>query len=472
MTSPSQSPTVTNTTTVVPQSTNATPSDPNVMPYFAPRSTQARLRGLTTGVYNVSPTSYMYTLIDALTGSSGAGALKQELMLSRFQSNLFTTYFGDLDNVYGDLIGMPRLAVETYSHSPTTDLLTSDQWDTVRTCDANYRSRISSFFQAMQAGGTPIGLTLMTRAATGFDSHIYETWKSIDSIAAGRTPPVVFGRLGVNIRNEVVIQPLTTSLSVSAFHELNALMERIKPRETVITIDINGLAIHVSIPINAVSATDSYFQVEKNVTGVPDLAKLPPTEVLAADVNPQALWMQPGFTVQAPYAAFNNSQESAVYYLYSDSHSTPIDSVTYTIEDSRGFFASGTNFVEQLPMTPFGPWQAFPIADSPDNYPGGQFGQTPLEAPALTASGQAYSFPWQSQAAYVASLQSKITAQGGEVNPTLYRLPISRLTNSRTFDPTLAIPTSVPVKDSTITTNWIRRGIPGTGAVGIFRGGG
>lgn len=461
MTSPSPSPTVTNITTVVPQSTNTTPSDPNVMPYFAPRSTQARLRGLTTGVYDVSPKSYMYILIDALTGSSGAGALKQELMISRFQSNLFTTYFGDLDNVYGDLIGMPRLAAETYTYNPVTDLLTSDQWDQVRMSDANYRARISSFFQAMQAGGTPIGLTLMTRAATGFDAHIYETWKAIDSVAAGRTPPVVYGRLGINIRNEVVVQPLTDSISVAALHELNALMERIKPRETVITIDINGLAIHTPIAINAVSASDSYFQVEKNVTGVPNLANLPPTEVLAADVNPQALWMQPGFTVQAPYAAFNNSQESAVYYLYSDTNSTPIDSVTYSTENDAGVDSPAPNFVENLPDSNWGPWIGFPLADSPDNFPGGQFGQTPLAAPARTATGQSYSFPWGSQGAYIASLKNQIIAAGGQVNGNnSYRYPIARLSSVRTFDPTLAIPTQVPVKDSTVTTNWVRRNPP------------
>lgn len=458
MTSPSPSPIVTNISTITPASNNTTPSDPNVMPYFAPRSTQARLRGLTTGVYDVSPSSYMYILIDSLAGTSGAGALKQELLISRFQSSLFTTYFGDLDNVYGDLINMPRLSTETYLYNPVTDLLTSNQWDEVRTADSNYRARISSFFQAMQAGGTPIGLTLMTRAATGFDAHIFETWKNIDSIAAGRTPSEVFGRLGVNIRNEVVIQPLTDSITVSQLHTLNALMERIKPRETVITIDINGLAIHTPIPVNAVSASDSYFQVEKNVTGVPDLANLPPTEVLAADVNPQALWMQPGFTVQAPYAAFNNSQESAVYYLYSDTSSTPIDSVTYSIQvDTSAPPELATNFMQHLENSNWGPWVAFPIADSPDNFPGGQFGQTPLVAPALTTSGQTYSFPWDSQADFVASLQNQIASGGGQFNTTSYRLPIARLFNSRIFDPTLAIPTTVPVRDSTITTNWIRR---------------
>jgi hypothetical protein len=229
----------------------------------------------------------------------------------------------------------------------------------------------------------------------------------------------------------------------------------------VITIDINGLAIHTPIPVNAVSASDSYFQVEKNVTGVPDLANLPPTAVLAADVNPQALWMKPGFTVQAPYAAFNNSQESAVYYLYSDSNSTPIDSVVYsTAVDDSGTSTPTNNYVQQLPDSNWGPWVAFPIADSPDNYPGGEFGKTPLSAPALTTSGQTYSFPWASQAAFVASLQSQISSQGGQYNITSYRLPIAKLSNSRTFDATLAIPTTVPVKDSTVTTSWVRRGTP------------
>lgn len=448
----------TSSTSAAPTSNNSTPVDPNVMPYFAPRSTQARLRGLTTGVYDVSSSSYMYILIDALSGSTGAGALKQELMVSRLQSNLFTTYFGDLDDVYGDLVKMPRLSSEVYTYNPTTDLLTSDQWDEVRIKDASYRERISNFFQGMQAGGSPAGFILMCRAATGYDSHIFETWKNIDSVAAGNTPPAIFGRLGTSIRNEVVVQPLTSSLSVADTHTLNSLLERLKPRETVVTIDINGLAVHTPISINAVAASDSYFQVEKNVTGVPDLASLPPTEVLAADVNPQALWLQPGFTVQAPYAAFNNSQESAVYYLYSDDSSTPIDSVTYTTaQDDSGTTFPAPNFVEQLPLQAWGSWVAFPLADSPDNYPGGKFGQTPLAAPALTASGQPYQFPYPSQDSYVATLLPQISSSGGQVGQGIYRLPISKISNSRTFDSTQAIPTQVPVKESTVTTNWIRR---------------
>jgi hypothetical protein len=453
--------TSTSSTSAAPTSTNTTPVDANVMPYFAPRSTQARLRHFTTDVYNVDSTSYIYKLVDAMTGSAGAGALKQELMMSRFQSNLFTTYFGDLDNVYGDLAKLPRLASEVYTYNPTTDLLTSDQWDQVRIADASYRERISNFFQAMQAGNTPAGFILMCRAATGYDSHLFETWKNIDSVAAGNTPAEIFGRLGTSIRNEVVVQPLTASLSVADMHTLNSLLERLKPRETVVTIDINGLAVHTPITVNAVSASDSYFQVEKNVTGVPDLANLPPTEVLAADVNPQALWMQPGFTVQAPYAAFNNSQESAVYYLYSDDSSTPIDSVTYSTQDDQGNVVNpAPNFSEPLGNIQWGPWTAFPIADSPDNYPGGKFGQTPLAAPALTAAGQPYQFPYPSQAAFVATNQAQIQAAGGQFNNTSYRTPITRSQAILTFSPTLAIPTSVPVKESTITTPWIRRATP------------
>jgi hypothetical protein len=239
---------------------------------------------------------------------------------------------------------------------------------------------------------------------------------------------------------------------------LNKLLERIKPRETVITISTQGLAVHTQIAIAAVSASSSYFQIEKTITGVPDLASLPPTPVLAADLDPANQWLKPNVPIQAPYTAFNNSQENSVYYLYSTTGTTVIDTVSYTTE-TNGVLLNSQLFSQSSSPNNYGPWNSYDLADSPDNFPGGKYGQTPYSAPALTPTGQSYTFPFTSQAVYITQQQAAILSIGGQVTDTQYRLPLSRQpsTGLQSFNPTNAIPLHVPVKESTVTTPWVRR---------------
>lgn len=418
------------------------------------------MRHFTTGVYRTDPSTYLYKLIDALCGDSGAGSLKKELLVARMQSNLDATYFSDLDNIFGNIAGLTRYASETYNYDPANQLLTSAQWDEVKCKDSSFRARIKNFMLALSQGGNEQGCILMCRAATGYDSHILETWKNIDEVNAGRSPYAIFGRLGTSIRNEVVIQPLVSSIPTNQTYVLNKLLERVKPRETVITISTSGLAVHNRVAINAVSASSSYFQIEKNVTGVPDLAKIPPAAVLSSDLDPKNQWLKPNFTVQAPYAAFNNSQENSVYYLYSNTGTTVIDSVSYTAVDKNNNSVPTVPFQQSSVEAQYGSWSDYDLADSPDNFPGGKAGQTPYSAPALTASGQAYTFPYSSQAAYIAQQQTIILLSGGQVTSSQYRLPLARQPGStglRSFPPIQAIPLHVPVKDSTVTTPFIRR---------------
>lgn len=70
-------------------------------------------------------------------------------------------------------------------------------------------------------------------------------------------------------------------------------------------------------------------------------------------------------------------------------------------------------------------WIEYDLADSPDNYPGGQFGVTPDAAPALNADGSPYEFGWVSQQAYVLSRMQEIRNQGGIADENQYRLPVT-----------------------------------------------
>jgi len=74
--------------------------------------------------------------------------------------------------------------------------------------------------------------------------------------------------------------------------------------------------------------------------------------------------------------------------------------------------------------TTWGPYQTYGLADSPDNYPGGKYGQHPTYAPALEMTGAAYGFEWTSQSQWVAYKQADVIRLGGEADGTQYRVQV------------------------------------------------
>lgn len=66
-------------------------------------------------------------------------------------------------------------------------------------------------------------------------------------------------------------------------------------------------------------------------------------------------------------------------------------------------------------------WQAFELADSPDNFPAGKY---PGDQSRYSTAGD-YLFTWDSQAQFVEWQTRQITANGGEVIGDLYRYPAS-----------------------------------------------
>jgi hypothetical protein len=437
------------------------PYDYNSFPFLAPRTTESRMRHFSQGVYNIGPHTHLYKFIDALCGDGGAGSLKKELLFAQFNQNLDSIFFRDLDNIFGQIASFIRYASETYEYDPFTQQLTTDQWSEVMTKDAAYRQRIKDFMLAIGMGGTPQGIRMMCRAALGVDCELYEVSYYIDS--GFYTSYQSLGRTNASMRNELVVRPLISSIPRGLKYLATRLIERIKPMDTVLTIDNNGLAIHATVPINNVAASSSYFQVVKEVTGTRDIADLPPTTVLSQDlgIDPSYLWVRPNTTVEAPSGAFQATQEASQYYIYAYDGATAVDTVEYC-ED-----AGSTRKLNIVPFTQyrkdevisFGPWTPWDRADSPDNYPGGKFGQTPFTTPALTTNGQNYVFPYTSQDDFVARQTNVVVGLGGEATTTQFRLPVTKLddVSRRVWTPELAIPLTPPTQQSTVSSQWLTR---------------
>lgn len=412
-----------------------------------PKSTALRLEHFDEEIYNTDPDTVIFALVDALCGDSGAGSLKKEVFIQRLSAALEGMYFSDLDYVFGNMRVLSRAPSEAYSYAPTSEMLTADQWDEVRVKDAWFRSRIKDFFTACTLGSTPRGVRMMVQAAISANCTLYETWQYADQGYVGRS-----GSLG-----ELVIQPQKETLDPQENRLLRQMLDKIRSADAVFSISLQGLAVASPTPIAAASADSTYYEIQQLVTPTPDIAKLPPPELLPIDLDPTEQWLFSRSPEIAPYAAFNISQESSYYYLMSGGPRSPIDQVSYGTLQPDGSVTDEPPFTAFSSSVSYTDWTEYEIADAPDNFPGGKFGITPYAAPALNPDGTSYVFAYPSQADYIAIKKAEVLEAGGQADNLRYRLPVQSQQNRKVFTPDLAVAWNAPNRESTVTTSWTAR---------------
>ncbi len=430
-------------------------------PFFLGASTQSLMLDFDTDVYNTSSSSFIYKIVDALCGSTGAGQLLNQNFLNALQGDLSTTYGSDLDYFLGNIGFLPRAPSEMYTANTATDLLTSDEWDQIDIADAWYRARIRDFWAACGMGGTAEAIRLATMSACSCDANVFEVWRYIDN--EGLTESI--GR--ADARNEVMVQPLKTSLTQQEIKLLRDMLARLMPVETIVTITAEGLEVLTPVGTNAAAANSTYFEVEQLVTATPVLSLLPPPDQLP--FNPPStswLWLYEATTQPqlAPHAQHNKTAQYSYYYLVGGGAHSPIDSVTYgtIVPESWAtpdqymayFYTPAQNFIAYQTDAQYTPFASWPAADSPDNYPGGKFGVHPAYPPAINSDGTPYNFPWESQAAYVTAQIAIITGLGGIATETGFQLPLATPNQTQlAFLPEYAIAYYPPGRDSTVSAS-------------------
>lgn len=392
-----------------------------------------------------------------MCGVTGVGRLLQEVFMSRANGALQTISYRELDYIFGHMNFLARSSEESYTYDPGTQMLTTDQWDEVRVKDAWYRARIKAYFDAISTGATPVGVRKCVFAALGCDADLYEVWRVADSF--GLSSDVVVGRAPHTARNEIVIKPHKDSLSPQEFRQARDMLKRMMPVDTIVTINLEGLAVSTPVTCTNAASDSTYYEVQKTVTPTPVIATLPPPELLAIDLDPTEQWLFSNSPQLAPYAAFNIGSAYGYYYLVSGGARSPIDSVSYGTLQPDGTVKAEANWQVYQDTGQYTDWTNYDFADSPDNYPGGKFGLHPDTTPALNPDGSNYIFPWPDQASFVASEEKRILALGGIVTDVRYKLPIEKAaTTQLVFTPDLAWAYDQPTKESTVTSSWtIRR---------------
>lgn len=426
----------------------------NPFPLMPSKSTELRLQHFDENVYTADSSTIIYKFVDALCGDSGAGSLKKEIFIQRLSGALQGIYGADLDYIFGNVHFLSRSSSESYTYNTSSDMLTSDQWDEVKVKDEWYRTRIREFFTACNLGGTTDGIRMVVHAATSVDCEVMENWRYIDNFGLGDN----VGRAPVSARNEVTIRPYKAALAPQEARTLRDMLDKLSPQDSIVTVDTQGLSVSSPVAVRAITADSTYYQVEKVITGTPDLANLPAPELLAIDLDPSEQWLLSGSPELAPYAQFNITSEYGYFYLPSGGNRSPIDGVQYGLLQPDGSVKTEPNFEWFQTTGSYTPWTEYEKADSPDNYPGGKFGITPDSTPALNPDQSAYQFAYTSQQAFIDAEKTRIINLGGFADDVRFRLPIERASVSkRTYTPDMALAYSAPARDSTVTSSWTAR---------------
>lgn len=341
-------------------------------------------------------------------------------------------------------------------------------------------------FPGSGATSDPIGRTLSvnhylaTNLVTG-DKVFFETQSAATTFVSQKNSDAGTTLWEANIvrpRNEVVIRPHKETLEPEENRLLREVLSRLLPVDIISNVDLNGLSVSTPVAIAAAAADSTYYEVIKQVTPTPLVSQLPAPEFLPIDLLESEKWLmqipdpnnsknQFGrinkvYNVteprEAPTAAFMSTSQYSYYYLVGGGKRSSVDSVTYGTLQSDGSIARAQNFQRYQQSSTYTDWFRYEKADSPDNYPGGKFGQHPGYAPALNPDNTPYAFSYESQLAFVNEMINKITAMGGIADQNRYKIPIQKLqTAVYTYYPEYAVADFPPAKESTVSASITRQ---------------
>jgi hypothetical protein len=208
---------------------NSVNSAPVVEPLSGPVSVEDIFDRFPDSIYQQGRDTHLYHFLEALCGDAGAGFIKKQSYRARMSNEAEYLTFRELDAFYGDTLGFPRLATETYSEDPLQTNLTEDQWKEIQRKDDSYKHRLSNYINASRVGNTPEGMQYAAQAGSGVAAEIIEHYRfiydlysdsPIDVVPAGKTVStnefvvhsLILDRDGVPVRDgATVVQSGTTT---------------------------------------------------------------------------------------------------------------------------------------------------------------------------------------------------------------------------------------------------------------------
>ncbi len=282
------------------------PNNPILEPLGAPESLKNKLGRFPEELYNTGQDSHLYKFLVALCGDAGAGSLKRDLLYPKLQEMLNSTHFSDLDLLYGNPMGLPRLSQEIYDTDPRSQALTQAEWQEIRIKDALYRERALTWMRAILNGPSIKGIQLAAEAALGIECDVFEKLVTIENTISDR--PITLpdpAPQAPNSRSVFVIIPRAPAITEAEKHRVIKMVDVLRPVNTVPYV-VEGNGLRNEMAVNLVEASSHFFAVQRFVTGQPGV------DWPAVNLT-EGLWIEADVEKEAPTFAFIDRQEAVTF---------------------------------------------------------------------------------------------------------------------------------------------------------------
>jgi hypothetical protein len=150
-------------------------------PLGGPQHPQNYLDRFPESLYNTAIDSRLVKFTYALLGPAGVGWLRKNQLSARLMLEDFGLELFDLDKFYANPLAFGRILEEVYDEDPS-GLLPREDWEKLRSKDAQYRNRAIDFVNGARAGNTPLGMQLVARSGLGHEVEIIENYRYLYDI--------------------------------------------------------------------------------------------------------------------------------------------------------------------------------------------------------------------------------------------------------------------------------------------------
>lgn len=229
-------------------------------------------------VYTKALDSVLVTFAYALLGPAGAGFLREQYLQARLQVEQADVRGASLDALYSSPFTFARLAEETYDIDASAQLLSSADRATILAQDQAFRNRAIDYLKGIRAGGTPLGLQLVAKSASGMPVDIIENYKALydrySDVPLGITQQ---GR--TSDLNEVIVVPRSTVAANSQQSivltgepisgSFSIIVPRGRPYQTIQVTATNGSSL-LTVPDSAMLSLGTYLTIAGIANYVPN----------------------------------------------------------------------------------------------------------------------------------------------------------------------------------------------------------
>jgi hypothetical protein len=238
---------------------------PVTAPLLPDQGVLTQMANFPAQTYKLTLGSSIVKLMSTMVGPSGGGQLRQRSLVNRLRSSVSSTYYTDLDNSLGAVLGISRQLGESLPFNPYTTAAPSTgplSWLAMAEADATYRDRLFQVLRAVSTyGPTALGIQLIAESFLLAPVEVQEYYRGHSTSSITANPSLAY---------YITVTPHVNPTPQQRYG-LMKILNKIKPALSTITLaPAPAVDPYLQVPIGGAWASSFYWEVQ-SISSAPSI---------------------------------------------------------------------------------------------------------------------------------------------------------------------------------------------------------